>query len=270
MHEKGLADTALKTANSGYLTRRLVDVAQDAIVNEFDCGTLDGMEVTALVEAGEIIEPLGDRILGRVALDDVYDTHTGDLLIPAGTQFDEETVAIVENAGINRVMIRSVLTCQTKRGVCVQCYGRDLSRGRVVNIGEAVGVIAAQSIGEPGTQLTMRTFHIGGAASRAAQQSTVECRGPGTVEYVQVESVKRPPTRDEPNGATVVMNRHTSLIIVMSPVRSVNATRSFMVRHFSWKTVRPLNRAPHWRNGTALPILTEVGGVARFKTCRKV
>jgi DNA-directed RNA polymerase subunit beta' len=166
---KGLADTALKTANSGYLTRRLVDVAQDAIVNEFDCGTLDGMEVTALVEAGEIIEPLGDRILGRVALDDVYDNHTGDMLIPAGTLFDEDTVNVVENAGINRIMIRSVLTCQTKRGVCVHCYGRDLSRGRVVNIGEAVGVIAAQSIGEPGTQLTMRTFHIGGAASRAAQ-----------------------------------------------------------------------------------------------------
>jgi DNA-directed RNA polymerase subunit beta' len=264
---KGLADTALKTANSGYLTRRLVDVAQDAIVTEFDCGTLDGMEVTALVEAGEIIEPLGDRILGRVALDDVYDTHTGELLIPAGTSFDEETVNVVENAGINRVMIRSVLTCQTKRGVCVQCYGRDLSRGRMVNIGEAVGVIAAQSIGEPGTQLTMRTFHIGGAASRAAQQSTVECRGPGTIEYVQIESVKRPPTEDEPNGATVVMNRQGSVIINDESGRERERYQVIYGASLTVKDgaqVEPGTTLAEW-DPFALPILTEVGGVIRFQ-----
>jgi DNA-directed RNA polymerase subunit beta' len=210
---KGLADTALKTANSGYLTRRLVDVAQDAIVTEYDCGTLDGMEVTALVEAGEIIDRLGDRILGRVALDDIYDPHSGDLLVAAGTEFDEATVTIVEESGINRVMIRSVLSCQTKRGVCIKCYGRDLARGRTVNIGEAVGVIAAQSIGEPGTQLTMRTFHIGGAAARLAEQSTVESRGPGTVRYESVETVDRPASAEEPGGAKVVMNRQSALVI---------------------------------------------------------
>ena len=264
---KGLADTALKTANSGYLTRRLVDVAQDAIVTEFDCGTLDGMEVTALVEAGEIIEPLGDRILGRVALDDVYDPHTGDMLLPAGTEFDEDTVQIVEDAGINRVMIRSVLTCQTKRGVCIKCYGRDLARGRTVNIGEAVGVIAAQSIGEPGTQLTMRTFHIGGAAARLAEQSTVESRGPGTVVFENVETVVRPPSADEPNGATVVMNRQSALVIKDEVGREreryqVVYGASLLVEEGT--VVQPGTTLAEW-DPFSIPILTEVGGVARFQ-----
>ena len=150
---KGLADTALKTANSGYLTRRLVDVAQDAIINEYDCGTLDGIVITALIEGGEEIESLAERILGRVALDDIHDPVTGEVLVRANEEIDEARVQKVVNAGLDRVKIRSGLTCQTKRGVCVECYGRDLARGRKVSVGEAVGVIAAQSIGEPGTQL---------------------------------------------------------------------------------------------------------------------
>jgi DNA-directed RNA polymerase subunit beta' len=178
---KGLADTALKTANSGYLTRRLVDVAQDAIITEYDCGAMDGITLGALVEGGEIIEPMGERILGRVALDDIPDPFSGNMLVHANEEIDEGKVKLIENAGIDKVKIRSVLTCQARRGICVECYGRDLARGRKVNIGEAVGVIAAQSIGEPGTQLTMRTFHIGGAASRRAEQSTIENRNPGLV-----------------------------------------------------------------------------------------
>ena len=169
---KGLADTALKTANSGYLTRRLVDVAQDAIITEYDCGTMDGLIIGALVEGGEIIEALGERILGRVALDDIHDPVTGEVLVRANEEIDEGKVGKIENSGLDRVKIRSVLTCQARRGICVECYGRDLARGRKVSIGEAVGVIAAQSIGEPGTQLTMRTFHIGGAATRRARRWT--------------------------------------------------------------------------------------------------
>jgi DNA-directed RNA polymerase subunit beta' len=179
---KGLADTALKTANSGYLTRRLVDVAQDAVITEFDCGTLDGIRVQKLEEAGEVIQPLGDRILGRVALEDVVDPLTGEVLVKASTELDEATVRSIEEAGIEEVVIRSVLTCQMRRGVCALCYGRDLARGYRVNIGEAVGIIAAQSIGEPGTQLTMRTFHIGGAVARGkVEASYLEARAEGTV-----------------------------------------------------------------------------------------
>src|SRR5207302_1198655 len=145
---KGLADTALKTANSGYLTRRLVDVAQDAVISEFDCGTLDGIRVTKLEDAGEVIQPLGDRILGRVALEDIVDPLTGEVLVAMNTELDEALVHTIEEAGIEEIVIRSVLTCQTKRGVCAKCYGRDLARGYKVNIGEAVGIIASQSIGE--------------------------------------------------------------------------------------------------------------------------
>src|SRR5690606_34009440 len=156
---KGLADTALKTANSGYLTRRLVDVAQDAIIHEYDCGTMDGLDIGALIEGGEVIEALGERILGRVALDDIHDPVSGEVLVRANEEIDEAKVSKIENSGLDKVRIRSVLTCAARRGICVECYGRDLARGRKVSIGEAVGVIAAQSIGEPGTQLTMRTFH---------------------------------------------------------------------------------------------------------------
>src|SRR5205807_773138 len=178
---KGLADTALKTANSGYLTRRLVDVAQDAIIADYDCGTVEGIEMTPLVEGGEIIEQLGDRILGRTALEDVVDPYTGEVLVANNEEIDEEKVRRIDAAGLDKVKIRSVLTCQTRRGICVLCYGRDLARGYIVNIGEAVGVIAAQSIGEPGTQLTMRTFHIGGIGQVTTEQSTLESRHEGVV-----------------------------------------------------------------------------------------
>src|SRR5271167_493404 len=183
---KGLADTALKTANSGYLTRRLVDVAQDSIITEEDCGTLDGIEMTPLVEGGEIIEGLGDRVLGRVALDEIRDPFTNDTLVHANEMIDEDKVTKIEDSGIEEVVIRSVLMCAVKRGICARCYGRDLARGYKVNIGEAVGIIASQSIGEPGTQLTMRTFHIGGAAARGKiEQSSLEARNEG---YVRIRS----------------------------------------------------------------------------------
>ena len=205
---KGLADTALKTANSGYLTRRLVDVAQDAIITEYDCGAMDGITLGALVEGGEIIEPMGERILGRVALDDIHDPFSSTTsLVKANEEIDEAKVKLIENAGIDRVKIRSVLTCQARRGICVECYGRDLARGRKVNIGEAVGVIAAQSIGEPGTQLTMRTFHIGGAASRRAEQSTLENRNAGLVKFHNVSVAKKK------DGTLIVMNRNGEIIV---------------------------------------------------------
>jgi len=202
---KGLADTALKTANSGYLTRRLVDVSQDVIIREPDCGAEDGLEIGPLVEAGEIVEPLGERILGRVTLTDVLDPITEDVLVSAGDELNEERVRIIEDAGIERVMIRSVLTCVTPYGVCVKCYGRDLSRGQMVNLGEAVGVIAAQSIGEPGTQLTMRTFHIGGAATRRAEQSHSEAANAGSIRYHNIRTVI------DTKGRRIAMARHGEL-----------------------------------------------------------
>lgn len=197
---KGLADTALKTANSGYLTRRLVDVAQDAIVREEDCGTLDGIYVSALVEGGEIIETAGERVLGRVALEDITDPFTGEVLVKANEEIDEYRGERIDKAGIERVLIRSVLTCKSRYGVCTRCYGRDLAHGHLVNIGEAVGIIAAQSIGEPGTQLTMRTFHIGGTA-KFEEHSTLEARHDGKVNFFNLSvAVNR-------FGDTVVMSR---------------------------------------------------------------
>ncbi len=205
---KGLADTALKTANSGYLTRRLVDVAQDAIIMEEDCGTLDGIEVSSLIEGGEVIEPLGDRILGRAALEDIVDPVTDEVLVEANQEIDEALVQKIDEAGIEKIRIRSVLTCQTRRGICASCYGRDLARGHVVNLGEAVGVIAAQSIGEPGTQLTMRTFHIGGTASRQAEQTALEARSEGTLKFINLT------TAINSEGSLVVMNRNAEVAVV--------------------------------------------------------
>jgi DNA-directed RNA polymerase subunit beta' len=205
---KGLADTALKTADSGYLTRRLVDVAQDVLVNERDCGSPNGIWVTALVEAGEIIQPLRDRILGRVALDDVTDPFTGETILEANLEMTEPLAARIEEAGIDRVKIRSVLTCEARRGTCIMCYGRNLATGRLVELGEAVGVLAAQSIGEPGTQLTMRTFHIGGTATRLAEQTTLENKFAGTVQFHTVRTVRNAA------GDLVVMNRNGSMSIV--------------------------------------------------------
>jgi DNA-directed RNA polymerase subunit beta' len=180
---KGLADTALKTANSGYLTRRLVDVTQDLVVTEDDCETQNGVSMKALVEGGEVVEALKERILGRVLAIDLIHPETQDTLYPSGTLLDEEAVETIDNVGIDEVKVRTALSCDTRWGVCAKCYGRDLGRGSLVNVGEAIGVIAAQSIGEPGTQLTMRTFHIGGAASRTAVQSHVEAKSAGTVRF---------------------------------------------------------------------------------------
>src|SRR5882762_7683748 len=209
---KGLADTALKTANSGYLTRRLVDVAQDAIIIEDDCGTLDGIEMAPLVEGGEIIEGLGDRVLGRVALEDIRDAFTGEVLVTANEMIDEDKVKRIEEAGVERIKIRSVLTCQSRQGVCVKCYGRDLGRGHLVNLGESIGIIAAQSIGEPGTQLTMRTFHIGGTASRRAEQTTLEARNEGFVKFINLAAV------EGKDGDLIVMSkRNAEMAIVDYP-----------------------------------------------------
>ena len=203
---KGLADTALKTADSGYLTRRLVDVAQDVIISEIDCGTLDGIEARAIVESGEIIEPLRDRIVGRVTLEKIVDPFGAGTIVELNEEIDEDKASAVQEAGIEKVRIRSVLTCATRRGVCARCYGRDLATGRLVELGQAVGVIAAQSIGEPGTQLTMRTFHIGGTASRISEQNTLDARHAGTAHYegmVVVETHKE-------GGQLIVMNRNGS------------------------------------------------------------
>ncbi|HEX7466776.1 MAG TPA: DNA-directed RNA polymerase subunit beta', partial [Usitatibacter sp.] len=180
---KGLADTALKTANSGYLTRRLVDVTQDLVVIEDDCGTTSGMAMKALVEGGEVVEALRERILGRVVAADVFNTENQEILLAAGTLLDEDAVERIESLGIDEVKVRTPLTCDTRYGICAACYGRDLGRGARVNVGEAIGVIAAQSIGEPGTQLTMRTFHIGGAASRTAVASSVESKSNGVAHF---------------------------------------------------------------------------------------
>ena len=188
---KGLADTALKTADAGYLTRRLVDVAQDAIISEEDCGTILGLEKGALKDGEEVVEPLVDRVLGRVTAEDVWDRRASQIIIPEGQMIGEREAEFLEAAGVDRVKIRSVLTCESKRGVCASCYGRDLSTGHLVDIGEAVGVIAAQSIGEPGTQLTLRTFHIGGTASVIVEQSTVTADSDGILEYPTLTTVRR-------------------------------------------------------------------------------
>jgi len=205
---KGLADTALKTANSGYLTRRLVDVAQDVTVHEVDCGTIDGIEMENLIKAGEIIQPLGDRILGRVALEDVLDPITGEVLVPSGTEITESSVRKIDEAGISKVSIRSVLTCRTSHGVCAKCYGRDLAKGHLVAMGEAIGIIAAESIGEPGTQLTMRTFHIGGIASGKTEQAEIYTKGGGIVKFDRLNVVRNP------EGRLVVLNRNGEIVIV--------------------------------------------------------
>ena len=208
---KGLADTALKTADSGYLTRRLVDVAQDVIISELDCGTADGISVEAIVEAGEEVEPLRDRVVGRVTLEKIRD-YEGAVLLEANQEITEDLASAIQEAGIEKVKIRSVLTCETRRGVCARCYGRNLASGRMVEMGEAVGVIAAQSIGEPGTQLTMRTFHIGGTAMRVSAQSKVEARNSGTVKFVDIKVTQG-------RTSLIAMNRSGLIAVVDSEGR---------------------------------------------------
>jgi DNA-directed RNA polymerase subunit beta' len=205
---KGLADTALKTADAGYLTRRLVDVAQDVVINMIDCSTIMGLHVGDLKEGEEIIEPLRDRVLGRVTSEDVYDSETNEILVEAGKLIDEEIADLIVSKGIETVGIRSVLTCEAERGVCANCYGRNLATGDFVNIGEAVGVMAAQSIGEPGTQLTLRTFHIGGTASRIAAESEVVSKGEGAVQYENIHSVT------QPDGSIITLRRNGQIRVL--------------------------------------------------------
>ena len=257
---KGLADTALKTANSGYLTRRLVDVAQDSTIVMQDCGTMRGTLAEPLIEGGEVISRIGERILGRVALDDVIDPHTGEIIVAMDDEITESKVEAIEAAGIDRVKIRSVLTCEAKRGVCAMCYGRDLGRGHMVNIGEAVGIIAAQSIGEPGTQLTMRTFHIGGAARGSIEQAEVRTQRGGEVHYRNLHAV-----RNE-QGFDIVMTRNAEILIRDSqgadrerfPV-PYGATIVITEGH----VVDPGTVIASW-DAFSTPIVAEVGGIIKY------
>src|SRR5690349_13547710 len=257
---KGLDDTALKTADSGYLTRRLVDVAQDVIISEYDCGTVDGIYVGSIVESGEIIEPLRDRIVGRVSLEKIKD-YEGNVIVDVNDEITEELAGAIQSAGVERVKIRSVLTCESKRGICIACYGRNLASGRTVEMGEATGVIAAQSIGEPGTQLTMRTFHIGGTASRVNEQSRLDAKSNGTVRFNNLQTVKAK------SGDLVVMNRQGSIAIVDDKGRE--RERYAVVYGAKLK----VNEGDQVQLGQVMvewdpytfAILTEIGGTVQFK-----
>jgi DNA-directed RNA polymerase subunit beta' len=260
---KGLADTALKTADSGYLTRRLVDVAQDVIISESDCGTLDGIEARAIVESGEIIEPLRDRIVGRVTLEKIVDPFSGENIVDVNDEIDEDKASAVQEAGIDKVRIRSVLTCAARRGVCKRCYGRDLATGRLVELGQAVGVIAAQSIGEPGTQLTMRTFHIGGTASRISEQNTLDARHKGTAHYEGLAVVE---THKE-GGQLIVMNRNGSVVIKDEKGRDrerYNIVYGARLKVKDGQKVEQGQVLVEWDPYT-FSILTEEPGTIRFK-----
>ncbi|MBT8407465.1 MAG: DNA-directed RNA polymerase subunit beta', partial [Deltaproteobacteria bacterium] len=257
---KGLADTALKTANSGYLTRRLVDVAQDSIVIEQDCGTIDGIWVEALTEAGEIIQRLGERVLGRVALEDFKDPITDAVLVKANEEIDEKAVVRIEEAGLERLPIRSILTCRSRRGACMKCYGRDLAHGRMVEIGEAIGIIAAQSIGEPGTQLTMRTFHIGGTASKRIEQTSISNRNQGAVKYANLSTVKNV------DGDLVVMNRNGEMTIVGEGGRERERYQIIYgakLKVTDGQEVEKNTLLAEWDPFTT-PILTDVSGSVKF------
>jgi DNA-directed RNA polymerase subunit beta' len=258
---KGLADTALKTADSGYLTRRLVDVAQDVIVIEEDCGTSDGITVSAIMEGGDTLEPLRDRIVGRVCQEDILDPLSEEKIISIGDEITEDLASRVQEAGIERVKIRSVLTCETKRGVCRLCYGRMLATGKMVEIGEAVGVIAAQSIGEPGTQLTMRTFHYGGTASRVTEQSKHAAKNPGTVRFLSIATVER---KDK---NLVVVNRNGKIIIVDNKGREkerYSVVYGSTIKVTEGQEVVPGQELVEWDPFTSA-ILTEVGGNVEFR-----
>jgi DNA-directed RNA polymerase subunit beta' len=259
---KGLADTALKTANSGYLTRRLVDVTQDLVITEDDCGTANGFAVKALVEGGEVIEPLRERILGRVTGEDIIDPETQETVIFSGTMLDEDLVDLIDKLGIDEVKVRTPLTCETRYGLCAKCYGRDLGRGSMVNAGESVGVIAAQSIGEPGTQLTMRTFHVGGAASRAAVASQVESKSAGTVRFTAtmryVTSAK---------GEKVVISRSGEVLIVDDHGRERERHKvpyGGMLSVDDGKVVKAGTKLATWDPHTR-PIVAEYAGTVRFE-----
>ncbi|MFZ7282561.1 DNA-directed RNA polymerase subunit beta' [Avibacterium avium] len=257
---KGLADTALKTANSGYLTRRLVDVAQDLVIIEDDCGTYEGIVMTPLIEGGDVKEPLRDRVLGRVAAEDILKPGTDEVLIPRNTLLDEKLCDLIDENSVDSIKVRSVVTCDTNFGVCAKCYGRDLARGHLINQGEAVGVIAAQSIGEPGTQLTMRTFHIGGAASAAAKESSIQVKNNGTLRLANVKFV----TNKE--GKLVLTSRNTELTIIDAFGRTKE--------HYKVPYGAVLNKADgdevnageivaNWDPHT-MPVVSEVSGFVKF------
>src|SRR5437588_7305084 len=257
---KGLADTALKTADSGYLTRRLVDVAQDVIISEYDCGTVDGIYVGSIVEAGDIIEHMRDRIVGRVSLEKIKD-YEGNVIVDINQEITEELAGAIQSAGIEKVKIRSVLTCESKRGVCVMCYGRNLASGRLVELGEATGVIAAQSIGEPGTQLTMRTFHIGGTASRVSEQSRLDAKNNGTVRFIGLQTVK------SKSGDLVVMNRQGSIAVVDDKNRERERYSVVYGAKLKVNDGDPVTLGHvmvEWDPYT-FAILTEIGGTVQFK-----
>ena len=257
---KGLADTALKTANSGYLTRRLVDVAQDLVITQPDCGTDKGILMKPHIEGGEIIEQLADRVLGRVTAKDVVSNKTGELAIPLGTLLDEHWVKVLDEHGIDEVWVRSVITCEVPHGVCSQCYGRDLARGHRVNIGESVGVMAAQSIGEPGTQLTMRTFHVGGAASAAAVENSIQVNKGGTVRFQNLKSVSHA------DGHLVVVSRSAEISITDELGRErerYKAPYGSSILVADGTEVTPGQTIGKWDPHTH-PIITEVSGTARF------
>ncbi len=258
---KGLADTALKTANSGYLTRRLADVAQDCVVLEKDCGTMMGVEVKPLMEGGEIIQRLGERVLGRVATEDIVDPFSDEVICRSGEEIDENVVEKIEEAGLTSLNIRSVLICKAKSGVCSKCYGRDLSHGRAVEIGQAVGILAAQSIGEPGTQLTMRTFHIGGTSSRRVEQADIRARVSGTIKFIDLKVAKNSEKHK------VVMNRRGGKFIILSDQgRELESFPVIYGAHLQVKDgqkVKADDLLATWDPFTT-PILSEVDGSVKF------
>ena len=257
---KGLADTALKTADSGYLTRRLVDVSQDVIITEEDCGTDHGIYVNAITEGGEVLEKLRDRLVGRVAAEDILDPLEGTLVCAANTEITEEVAGAIEDAGHERVKIRSVLTCETRRGACRLCYGRMLATGRLAELGEAVGIIAAQSIGEPGTQLTMRTFHYGGTATRATEQSRHQASRAGTVRLIGVQSVTNT------QGQTVVVSRNAKIAIADDRGRErerYNLVYGSVLLRKEGDEVEPGNGLAEWDPFTSA-VLTTVAGTVKY------
>ena len=259
---KGLADTALKTANSGYLTRRLVDVAQDVVITEDDCGTEEGLTMTPVIEGGDIIESLGDRILGRVVAQDLTRSEEDDqVIVPAGTMIDEKWIETIESFGIDLVLVRSPITCESRHGICSECYGRDLARGHLVNKGESVGVIAAQSIGEPGTQLTMRTFHIGGAASRASAEDSIRIKREGIVRFVNLKLVERA------TGDLVAISRSGEMVV--AEAEAGRERERYKLPYGAVIKVKPGDRVEggtvvaNWDPHTH-PIISEVAGKVQF------
>ncbi len=258
---KGLADTALKTANSGYLTRRLVDVAQDCVINKVDCGTTEGITVEALLENGEVIQKLTERVLGRYAVDDVTDPFTMEVIVPAGDMIVEKHLDIIDHASVEQIKIRSVLSCECKVGICAHCYGRDLARGKSVSIGEAVGVISAQSIGEPGTQLTMRTFHIGGTASRKVEATFWEAKNNGTMSFGDARTVVN---RD---NIMILQSRKSELIILNDDGREVDKHLLPVGAQINFKdgaAVKKGDRVAEW-DPFSMPIICDINGKVKFE-----